>query len=72
LNRCRFEKQARFKRYAEFPKDKDDENKKSIIIPLPVSDQPKIQQTPIQIPVRLTSIPSRFYFHINSFDFDFI
>jgi hypothetical protein len=62
FSRCRFEKQARLKKYADSPKDKDDENKKPIIIPLPVSDQPKIEQPPVEIPVRHTSISSKFRF----------
>jgi hypothetical protein len=48
------------KKYAQSPKEKDNENKKPITIPLPVSDQPKIQQKPVQIPVRHTSNQSDF------------
>ncbi|CAF3621989.1 unnamed protein product [Rotaria sp. Silwood1] len=48
--KCLYEKQARLKRYAQSPKEKDD--KLPITIPLPASDELKIKQTPVKIPVR--------------------
>lgn len=60
--RCRFEKQARLKRYAQSPKEKS----QAITIPLPVADEHKLDQRPVQIPVRRTSISSK-----NTYDEDF-
>ena len=69
FRRCRFEKQARLKKYDQSPKEKPNENKKPITIPLPVSDQPKVNQTPVQIPVRHTSISSKFHlFSLDKFE----
>jgi hypothetical protein len=62
FERCRFEKQARLKKLGKSPKDKNGENKKAIIIPLPVSDEPKTKQTPVEIPVRHASISSQFIY----------
>lgn len=55
IQRCRFEKQARLKRYAESPKDKTKDNKKPITISVSASDEPKVPQTPVKIPVKHTS-----------------
>ena len=57
FNRCRFEKQARMKKFAQSAKDKDDTN--PIIIPVPISDEPKGKQEPVVIPVRFTSNTSK-------------
>ena len=62
LLRCRFEKQARLKKYAESSNGKADESKKPITISIPVSNEPKTNQTPVTIPVRHTSISSQFHF----------
>jgi hypothetical protein len=60
FQRCRIEKQARLNKYDQLSKD----NKKIITISLPVSDEPKMQQTPVQIPVRRTSISSKFHLYL--------
>lgn len=60
--RCRYEKQARLKRYAQSPKEKYDDSKMPITIPIHVSDEPKGKQTPVIIPVGHTSISSKFLF----------
>ncbi|CAF2961367.1 unnamed protein product [Rotaria sp. Silwood2] len=50
--RCLYEKQARLKKYAQSPKERDDENKLPITISLPVSDEPKMKETSVKIPIR--------------------
>ncbi|CAF3137119.1 unnamed protein product [Rotaria sp. Silwood2] len=45
--RCLYEKQARLKKYAQSPKERDDENKLPITISLPVSDEPKMKETSV-------------------------
>ncbi|CAF1063460.1 unnamed protein product [Adineta ricciae] len=61
--KCRFEKEARLKKYAESPKGKQD---KPLTVSVSVSDGPKNQQTPVHIPVRHASMSNDSY----SQDFD--
>ncbi|CAF3453440.1 unnamed protein product [Rotaria socialis] len=49
--RCVYEKEARLKRYAQSPKEIDDENKMPIMIALPVSDETKTKETSVIIPI---------------------
>ncbi|CAF3790952.1 unnamed protein product [Rotaria sordida] len=57
--KCLYEKQARLKKYAQSPKEKDDESKLPITIPLPISNEPKMTQTPVKIPVRHIGVDNK-------------
>ena len=61
LRRCRFEKEARLKKLAQSPKDKSEKTLQAIIIPMPISEEPKRRPSPIQISVQTTSTSSSQY-----------
>ena len=60
IGRCRFEKQARLKQLANFPRRKADETATPSIIPMLPSQETKVRRNPVLTPIRPKSSSREF------------